>query len=52
VFITSSTREIVPVVRVDHTTIGSGKPGALTGRLISAFRVSLEQLCPAPGLRS
>src|SRR6187401_316746 len=52
VFITSSTREIVPVVRVDHTTIGSGKPGATTTRLIAAFRVSLEQLCPAPGLRS
>jgi branched-subunit amino acid aminotransferase/4-amino-4-deoxychorismate lyase len=52
VFITSSTREIVPVVRVDHTTIGSGKPGATTTRLIAAFGAAVDRLCPAAGVRS
>jgi branched-chain amino acid aminotransferase len=52
VFITSSTREIVPVVRVDHTTIGSGKPGATTTRLIAAFGAGVDRLCPASGVLS
>jgi branched-chain amino acid aminotransferase len=48
VFITSSTREIVPVVKVDHTEIKDGHPGAITRKLIEAFRAKVEQLCPAP----
>ena len=45
-FITSSTREIVPVVRVDHTTIADGKPGVVTRKLIEAFRARVELLSP------
>jgi branched-chain amino acid aminotransferase len=52
VFITSSTREIVPVVRVDHSTIASGKPGATTRRLIAAFAAGVDRLCPAAGVHS
>jgi branched-chain amino acid aminotransferase len=52
VFITSSTREIVPVVRVDHTTIGNGKPGLTTTRLIAAFRAGVDRLCPAASVHS
>ncbi len=37
-FLTSSLREIVPVVRVDNLPIGSGKPGPLTRRLHETFR--------------
>jgi len=37
-FITSSIREIVPIVGVDGTVIGSGKPGPITRRLIALFR--------------
>jgi branched-chain amino acid aminotransferase len=37
-FITSSIREVVPVVRVDDAVVASGKPGPVTGRLIAAFR--------------
>lgn len=48
VFITSSTREIVPVVKVDHTTITDGRPGPITKTLIAAFRAKVERLCPAP----
>lgn len=38
VFISSSIRELLPVVRVDQTPIGDGKPGPLTRRLLDAFR--------------
>jgi branched-chain amino acid aminotransferase len=37
-FLTSTTREIVPVVRVDALTIGEGAPGPITPRLREAFR--------------
>jgi branched-chain amino acid aminotransferase len=38
VFITSSIRELVPVVRVDEATIGDGKPGPVIGSLLAAYR--------------
>jgi branched-chain amino acid aminotransferase len=38
VFISSTTRELLPVVRVDGALVGSGSPGALTLRLLTAFR--------------
>jgi branched-chain amino acid aminotransferase len=37
-FITSTTRELVPVVRVDDQVIGSGRPGPITQRLLDGFR--------------
>jgi branched-chain amino acid aminotransferase len=37
VFITSSIREVVPIVRVDDTTIGDGKPGATTQKIRALF---------------
>jgi branched-chain amino acid aminotransferase len=37
-FLTSSTREIVPVVAVDSLEIGDGVPGKLTQKLMEAFR--------------
>jgi branched-chain amino acid aminotransferase len=37
-FLTSSTRELVPIVRVDDRAIGAGAPGPVTGRLLEAFR--------------
>jgi len=38
VFLTGTAAEIVPVVKVDGRTIGSGKPGKITLRLIEEFR--------------
>jgi branched-chain amino acid aminotransferase len=38
VFITSSIRELLPVVRVDHRVIGSGKPGPVSRSLHRRFR--------------
>ena len=37
-FISSSIRELMPVVRLDRSPIGSGKPGPIFGRLLAAFR--------------
>jgi branched-chain amino acid aminotransferase len=38
VFITASARQIVPIVRVDDTVIGNGKPGPVTRSLIAHYR--------------
>lgn len=38
VFLTSSIRELLPVVRIDGESIGDGKPGRLTRQLHAAFR--------------
>jgi branched-chain amino acid aminotransferase len=37
-FLTSTTRELVPIVHVDKRTIGDGKPGPVTKTLLQAFR--------------
>ncbi len=41
-FLTSTIRELVPVVRVDGHSIGTGKPGPTTQRLLEAFRRRAE----------
>ncbi|MDA1183431.1 MAG: aminotransferase class IV [Acidobacteria bacterium] len=37
-FLTSTTREAVPIVTVDDRPIGDGRPGPVTGALLAAFR--------------
>ena len=37
-FITSTTRELSPVTRIDDRLIGSGKPGPMTLRLLEGYR--------------
>jgi branched-chain amino acid aminotransferase len=37
-FLTSTTREIVPITRVDDRQIGDGSPGPVTRALLQAFR--------------
>ncbi len=39
VFLTGTAAEIIPVVKIDGRTIGSGKPGKLTHVLLAAFRI-------------
>jgi branched-chain amino acid aminotransferase len=46
-FLTSTTREIVPIVQVDDRPIGSGRPGPLTGTLLEAFRQKAQELTHA-----
>jgi branched-chain amino acid aminotransferase len=37
-FLTSTTRELVPIVTVDDRSIGSGTPGPVTKKLLDGFR--------------
>ena len=37
-FLTSTTREAIPIVTVDDKTIGNGKPGPVTKTLLEGFR--------------
>jgi branched-chain amino acid aminotransferase len=43
-FLTSTTREIVPIVRVDQRTIGLGEPGPVTRALLDGFRVRARKV--------
>jgi branched-chain amino acid aminotransferase len=43
-FITGTTREVTPVVRVDDLTIARGVPGAISQRLLAEYRARAEQL--------
>ena len=43
VFLTSSNKEVLPVVRVDETTIGNGQPGPATRRIMELFRNHTDQ---------
>jgi branched-chain amino acid aminotransferase len=50
-FITSTTREVIPVVRVDTRPVGSGRPGPIASLLLTRFRdrANLLTRTPAPG---
>jgi len=48
VFISSSIREVLPVVRVNEQTIRDGTPGVVTRRLHSAFRKAAGAPGPDP----
>jgi branched-chain amino acid aminotransferase len=43
-FLTSTTREVVPIVRVDDRTIGAGKPGPVTRALLDGYRRKAEEM--------
>ena len=43
-FLTSTTREAVPIVQVEERTIGSGKPGPVTLALLQGFRKKAQEL--------
>jgi branched-chain amino acid aminotransferase len=49
-FLTSTTREVVPVRQVDDRPIGAGRPGPLTRRLMQAFREYAPAHCGEAGL--
>jgi len=38
VFVTGTAAEVAPIVEIDGRTIGTGKPGPITGKLMKAFR--------------
>jgi branched-chain amino acid aminotransferase len=37
-FLTSTTKELVPIVQVDDRQIGSGRPGPITTRLLAEYQ--------------
>jgi len=37
-FLTGTAAEVIPAVKHDNRTIGTGKPGPITRRIIDAFR--------------
>ena len=43
-FLTSTTREVVPVVRVDGKPVGSGRPGPIAAQLLEAYRSAVQRL--------
>jgi branched-chain amino acid aminotransferase len=43
-FITSTTRELSPVVRIDDRIIGTGKPGPVTKKLLEGYRRRANEL--------
>jgi branched-chain amino acid aminotransferase len=43
-FLTSTTREIVPIARVDDRQIGAGQPGPITRTLLDRFRRKAQEL--------
>jgi len=47
-FITSSSREVMPVVQIDQTTIGSGAPGSITQMLMARYRAHVMQAAELP----
>ena len=50
-FLTSTTRELVPIVQVDQRLISSGKPGPITKSLLQAFRRRAQALTQFAGRR-
>jgi branched-chain amino acid aminotransferase len=42
-FLTSTTRELVPIVKVNDRTIGSGRPGQVRWKLLNAFRSAVDR---------
>jgi branched-chain amino acid aminotransferase len=49
IFLTASTIEILPVVRVERRRIGDGKPGAVTRALQARYRQHVEDHCGVVG---
>ncbi|HEY7724378.1 MAG TPA: aminotransferase class IV [Anaeromyxobacteraceae bacterium] len=43
IFITSTTREVLPVTRLDGAPVGAGRPGPVTLRLHALFREAAER---------
>jgi branched-chain amino acid aminotransferase len=48
-FLTSTTRELLPITRVDDRVIGNGRPGPVTRKLLEAFRRQAQVLTRSVG---
>jgi branched-chain amino acid aminotransferase len=52
VFLTSTTKEVLPIVQIDDVRIGAGRPGPNTQRLMARFRAYVGQVCARQSLAS
>jgi len=50
-FLTSTTREVVPIVRVDNRTIGTGAPGSVTRALLEGYRRKAQTITRPTAVR-
>lgn len=48
VWVSSSTKELVPIVQIDGKPVGDGKPGPLWERLWQLYQNYKSELCPPP----
>ncbi|MEE3104882.1 MAG: aminotransferase class IV, partial [Acidobacteriota bacterium] len=48
-FLTSTTREIIPIVKVGQTTIGNGTPGPITKRLLEGLQTKADAMTATQG---
>jgi D-alanine transaminase len=48
-FLTGTTAEVLPVVRVDGAAVAGGSPGPVTRRLQEAYRQAVREFTGAPG---
>ena len=51
IFLTSTIKEVLPVVRVDGRSVGGGQPGPVTRRVQSLFRAAVARLSEAGAWR-
>ena len=47
-FITSSSRDVMPVIQIDQVCIGSGEPGPITQALMARYRARLVEASEQP----
>ena len=46
VFVTASTIEVLPVVRIDRAAVNGGRPGAVTRALLDGYRAAVARALP------
>lgn len=51
IFLAGTTTDVMPIVTLDDHPVGSGAPGAITKRLVRAFREYLDAACVSPATR-
>ncbi|HLR65605.1 MAG TPA: D-amino-acid transaminase [Virgibacillus sp.] len=44
VFITATKLDVVPILKIDDKTIGNGKPGKITRKLVKEFRLCINEV--------
>jgi branched-chain amino acid aminotransferase len=48
-FLTSTSKEVVPIVAIDDRQVGDGRPGPIATRLLSEFRLRARRLALESG---